>query len=150
MNIDLKGAVGDKIAIIGEITQVLIDQSGVTYCVKVEANDEFKWVEDGAGIIAWNQDEKKISVKEEKKDDDRISIPQPKTKPEKVKREKVMTTLGTNVPKQPTEPPIPKRRPGRPKKATVEGTMAKLARMKQEETDKALDELEKAREHDAD
>ena len=146
MNIDLKGTVGDKIAIIGEITQVLIDQSGVTYCVKVEANDEFKWVEDGAGIIPWDREEKKISIKEEKKDDDRISIPQPKVKPEKVKREKVMTTLGTNVPKQPTEPPIPKKRPGRPKKATVEGAMAKLARMKQEETDKALDELEKARE----
>lgn len=138
MNIDLKGTVGDKIAIIGEITQVLIDQSGVTYGVKVEANDEFKWVEDGAGIIAWNQD-KKISVKEEKKDDDRISIPQPKVKPEKVKREKVKTTL----------PEIPKKRPGRPKKATVEGTMAKLARMKQEATDKALDEMEKAREKDA-
>ena len=140
MNIDLKGTVGDKIAIIGEITQVLIDQSGVTYGVKVEANDEFKWVEDGAGIIAWNQEDKKISVKEEKKDDGRISIPQPKTKPEKVKREKVKTTL----------PEIPKKRPGRPKKATVEGTMAKLARMKQEETDKALDELEGAREKDAD
>lgn len=140
MNIDLKGTVGDKIAIIGEITQVLIDQSGVTYGVKVEANDEFKWVEDGAGIIAWNRDEKKISVKEEKKEDDRISIPQPKSKPEKVKREKVKTTL----------PEIPKKRPGRPKKATVEGAMAKLARMKQEETDKALDELERARENDAD
>lgn len=140
MNIDLKGTVGDKIAIIGEITQVLIDQSGVTYGVKVEANDEFKWVEDGAGIIAWNRDEKKISVKEEKKEDDRISIPQPKSKPEKVKREKVKTTL----------PEIPKKRPGRPKKATVEGAMAKLARMKQEETDKALDELERAREKDAD
>lgn len=56
------------------------------------------------------------------------------------KPEKVKTTL----------PEIPKKRPGRPKKATVEGTMAKLARMKQEETDKALDELEKARENDAD
>ena len=129
MNIDLKGTVGDKIAIIGEITQVLIDQSGVTYCVKVEANDEFKWVEDGAGIIAWNQDEKKISIKEEKKENDRITIPQPKTKPEKSEM-------------------VIKKRPGRPKKATVEGAMAKLARMKQEETDKALDELEKARENE--
>lgn len=62
-----------------------------------------------------------------------------KPKPEKVKREKVKTTL----------PEIPKKRPGRPKKATVEGTMAKLARMKQEETDRALDEMEKARENDA-
>ena len=52
------------------------------------------------------------------------------------KSEKVKTTL----------PEIPKKRPGRPKKATVEETMAKLARMKKEETDKALDELEKARE----
>ena len=80
MNINLKGIVGDKIAIIAEITQVLIDQSGVTYGIKVEANDEFKWVEDGAGIIAWDQD----SIKEEENDDDRIAIPQPKVKPEKV------------------------------------------------------------------
>lgn len=120
MNIDLKGTVGDKIAIIGEITQVLIDQSGVTYRVKVE-------VEDGAGIIPWDREEKKISVKEEKKEDDRISIPQPKAKPEKSKM-------------------VIKKKVGRPKKATVEGAMAKLTRMKQEEIDKALDELEKARE----
>lgn len=144
MNINLKGTVGDKIAIIAEITQVLIDQSGVTYGIKVEANDEFKWVEDGSGIIAWDQD----SIKEEEKDDDRIAIPQPKVKPEKVKKEKVKTTLGTNVPKQPTEPPMPKKRPGRPRKATVEGAMAKLTRMKHEEIDKALDELERAREND--
>ena len=126
MNINLKGTVGDKIAIIGEITQVLIDQSGVTYCVKVEANDEFKWVEDGAGIIAWDRDEI-TSVKEEKKDDDRVAIPQPKVKPEKSEM-------------------VIKKKVGRPRKATVEGAMAKLTRMKQEETDKALDELEKARE----
>ena len=126
MNIDLKGTVGDKIAIIGEITQVLIDQSGVTYCVKVEANDEFKWVEDGAGIIAWDRDEI-TSVKEEKKEDDRVVIPQPKVKPEKSEM-------------------VIKKKVGRPRKATVEGAMAKLTRMKQEETDKALDELEKARE----
>ena len=127
MNIDLKGTVGDKIAIIGEITQVLIDQSGVTYCVKVEANDEFKWVEDGAGIIPWDREEKKISIKEEKKDDDRVAIPQPKVKPEKSEM-------------------VIKKKVGRPRKATVEGAMAKLTRMKQEKTDKALDELEKARE----
>lgn len=57
----------------------------------------------------------------------------------KVKREKVKSTLSE----------LPRKKPGRPKKATVEGTMAKLARMKQEETDKALDEMEKARENNA-
>ena len=76
---------------------------------------------------------------EELIDDDSV-VAYETPKPEKVNREKVKTTL----------PEIPKKRPGRPKKATVEGTMAKLARMKQEETDKALDELEKARENDAD
>lgn len=126
-NIELKGAVGDKVLIEAVITGIRIEENGVTYCVQTEPNADIIELKDG-------------EVRETEK---------PKTKPEKVKREKVRTTLGTNVPKQPIEPPIPKKRPGRPKKATVEGTMAKLARMKQEETDKALDELEKARENDA-
>lgn len=124
-NIELKGAVGDKVLIEAVITGIRIEENGVTYCVQTEPDADIIELKDG-------------EVRE---------VERPK--PEKVKREKVMTTLGTNVPKQPTEPPIPKKRPGRPKKATVEEALAKLARMKQEETDKALDELEKARENDA-
>lgn len=121
--IKIKGAVGDKVLIEAVITGIRIEEDGVTYCVQTEPD---------ADIVELKDSE----VREVEK-------------PEKVKREKVKTTLGTNVPKQPTEPPMPKRRPGRPKKATVEGAMAKLARMKQEETDKVLDEMEKARENDA-
>ena len=124
--IKVKGSVGDKVLIEATITGIRIEENGVTYCVQTEPD---------ADII-------------ELKDSEVRETEAPK--PEKVKREKVKTTLGTNVPEQPTEPPMPKKRPGRPKKATVEGAMAKLARMKKEETDKALDEMEKARENDAD
>lgn len=124
--IKVKGNVGDKVLIEATITGIRIEENGVTYCVQTEPD---------ADII-------------ELKDSEVRETEAPK--PEKVKREKVKTTLGTNVPEQPTEPPMPKKRPGRPKKATVEGAMAKLARMKKEETDKALDEMEKARENDAD
>lgn len=124
--IKVKGNVGDKVLIEATITGIRIEENGVTYCVQTEPD---------ADIIELKDSE----VREAEK-----------PKPEKVKREKVMTTLGTNVPKQPTVPPMPKKRPGRPKKATVEGAMAKLTRMKHEEIDKALDELEKARENDAD
>ena len=111
--IKVKGNVGDKVLIEATITGIRIEENGITYCVQTEPD---------ADIIELKDSE----VRETEK-------------PEKVKREKVKTTL----------PEIPKKRPGRPKKATVEGTMAKLARMKQEETDKALDELEKVRENDA-
>lgn len=124
--IKVKGSVGDKVLIEATITGIRIEENGVTYCVQTEPD---------ADII-------------ELKDSEVREAEKPKV--DKVKREKVMTTLGTNVPKQPTDPPMPKKRRGRPKKATVEGTMTKLARMKKEEIDKALDELEKARENDAD
>ena len=123
--IKVKGSVGDKVLIEATITGIRIEENGVTYCVQTEPD---------ADII-------------ELKDSEVREAEKPKV--DKVKREKVKSTLGANVPKQPTVPPMPKKRPGRPKKATVEGTMAKLARMKQEETDKTLDELEKARENDA-
>jgi hypothetical protein len=124
--ITVKGSVGDKVLIEATITGIRIEENGVTYCVQTEPD---------ADII-------------ELKDSEVREAEKPKV--DKVKREKVKSTLGANVPKQPTVPPMPKKRPGRPKKATVEGTMAKLARMKQEETDKALDEMEEARENDAD
>jgi hypothetical protein len=113
--ITVKGSVGDKVLIEATITGIRIEENGVTYCVQTEPD---------ADII-------------ELKDSEVREAEKPKV--DKVKREKVKTTL----------PEIPKKRPGRPKKATVEGAMAKLARMKQEETDKALDEMEKARENDA-
>jgi hypothetical protein len=113
--ITVKGSVGDKVLIEATITGIRIEENGVTYCVQTEPD---------ADII-------------ELKDSEVREAEKPKV--DKVKREKVKTTL----------PEIPKKRPGRPKKATVEGTMAKLARMKQKETDKALDEMEKARENDA-
>lgn len=121
-DIKVKGNVGDKVLIEAVITGIRIEENGVTYCVQTEPDADIVELPDGA-------------VKEIER--------------EKVKREKVKSTLDTNVPKQPTVSLMPKKRPGRPKKATVEGAMAKLARMKQEETDKALDELEKARENDA-
>jgi hypothetical protein len=123
--ITVKGSVGDKVLIEATITGIRIEENGVTYCVQTEPD---------ADII-------------ELKDSEVREAEKPKV--DKVKREKVKSTLGANVPKQPTVPPMPKKRPGRPKKATVEGTMAKLARMKQEETDKALDEMEEARENNA-
>lgn len=126
--IKVKALPGEQIAILATVTAVQIEESGaVRYFVKRLPDADIEELIDDDSVVAYEA-----------------------AKPEKVKREKVMTTLGTNVPKQPTEPPIPKKRPGRPKKATVEGALAKLARMKQEETDKALDELEKARENDAD
>jgi hypothetical protein len=124
--ITVKGSVGDKVLIEATITGIRIEENGVTYCVQTEPD---------ADII-------------ELKDSEVREAEKPKV--DKVKREKVKSTLGANVPKQPTVPPMPKKRPGRPKKATVEGTMAKLARMKQEEADKALDEMEEARENNAD
>jgi hypothetical protein len=124
--ITVKGSVGDKVLIEATITGIRIEENGVTYCVQTEPD---------ADII-------------ELKDSEVREAEKPKV--DKVKREKVKSTLGANVPKQPTVPPMPKKRPGRPKKATVEETMAKLARMKKEETDRALDEMEKARENDAD
>jgi hypothetical protein len=124
--ITVKGSVGDKVLIEATITGIRIEENGVTYCVQTEPD---------ADII-------------ELKDSEVREAEKPKV--DKVKREKVKSTLGANVPKQPTVPPMPKKRPGRPKKATVEETMAKLARMKQEETDRALDEMEKVRENDAD
>ncbi len=126
--IKVKALPGEQIAILATVTAVQVEENGkVRYFVKRLPDADIEELIDDDSVVAYEA-----------------------PKPEKVKREKVMTTLGTNVPKQPTEPPIPKKRPGRPKKATVEGTMAKLARMKQEETDKALDELEKVRENDAD
>ena len=131
--IKVKALPGEQIAVLATVTAVQIEEGGaVRYFVKRLPDADIEELIDDDSVVAYE-------------------TPKPeKVKREKVKREKVMTTLGTNVPEQPTEPPIPKKRPGRPKKATVEGTMAKLARMKQEETDKALDELEKARENDAD
>ena len=123
--IKVKGNVGDKVLIEATITGIRIEEDGVTYCVQTEPDADIVELKDS-----------------EVREVEKAAEP-------KVKREKVKTTLGTNVPEQPTEPPMPKKRPGRPKKATVEGAMAKLARMKKEEIDKALDEMEKARENDA-
>ena len=125
--IKVKALPGEQIAILATVTAVQVEENGkVRYFVKRLPDADIEELIDDDSVVTYEA-----------------------SKPEKVKREKVMTTLGTNVPIQPTEPPIPKKRPGRPKKATVEGTMKKLARMKQEKTDKALDELEKARENDA-
>ena len=126
--IKVKALPGEQIAILATVTAVQIEESGaVRYFVKRLPDADIEELIDDDSVVAYEA-----------------------PKPEKVKKEKVMTTLGNNVQKQPTEPPIPKKRPGRPRKATVEGAMAKLTRMKQEETDKALDELEKARERNAD
>ena len=126
--IKVKALPGEQIAVLATVTAVQVEEDGkVRYFVKRLPDADIEELIDDDSVVAYEA-----------------------PKPEKVRREKVKTTLGTNVPKQPTVPPMPKRRPGRPKKATVEGAMAKLARMKQEETDKALDELEKAREEDAD
>jgi hypothetical protein len=115
--IKVKALPGEQIAILATVTAVQIEEGGaVRYFVKRLPDADIEEFIDDDSVVAYE-------------------VP----KPEKVKREKVKTTL----------PEIPKKRPGRPKKATVEGTMAKLARMKQEETDKALDEMEKARENDA-
>ena len=131
--IKVKALPGEQIAVLATVTAVQVEENGkVRYFVKRLPDADIEELIDDDSVVAYE-------------------APKPeKVEREKIKREKVMTTLGTNVPKQPTEPPIPKKRPGRPKKATVEETMAKLARMKQEETDKALDELEEARENDAD
>lgn len=126
--IKVKALPGEQIAILATVTAVQVEENGkVRYFVKRLPDADIEELIDDDSVVAYEA-----------------------PKPEKVKREKVMTTLGTNVPKQPTVPPMPKKRPGRPKKATVEGAMAKLARMKQEETDKALNEMEKARENNAD
>lgn len=116
--IKVKALPGEQIAILATVTAVQVEEGGaVRYFVKRLPDADIEELIDDDSVVAYEA-----------------------PKPEKVKREKVKTTL----------PEIPKKRPGRPKKATVEGAMAKLTRMKQEETDKALDELEKARENDAD
>ena len=116
--IKVKALPGEQIAVLATVTAVQVEEDGkVRYFVKRLPDADIEELIDDDSVVAYEA-----------------------PKPEKVKREKVKTTL----------PEIPKKRPGRPKKATVEGTMAKLARMKQEETDKALDEMEKARENDAD
>ena len=124
--IKVKALPGEQIAILATVTAVQVEGNGkVRYFVKRLPDADIEELIDDDSVVAYEA-----------------------PKPEKVKKEKVKTTLGTNVPKQPTEPPMPKKRPGRPKKATVEGAMAKLTRMKHEEIDKALDELERAREND--
>lgn len=131
MNIELKGTVGDKIAIIGTITQVTINENGVEYAYDISHEEDIKYIKDGDYIVPYKAPKNEVAEKIplDKRTLNEFGDIEPE-KPKKVKREKVMTTLGTNVPKQPTEPPIPKKRPGRPKKATVEGAMKKLEEMK--------------------
>ena len=109
MNIELKGTVGDKIAIIGEITQVFIKEDGVTYCVKTGSSDEIEWIKDSSSVVEWDG-------KCESSAPNRIidSVISEKNKDTETK----------------SEDEIPKRRPGRPKKATVEGAMRKLEEMR--------------------
>ena len=109
--IKVKALPGEQIAVLATVTAVQIEESGaVRYFVKRLPDADIEELIDDDSVVAYET-----------------------PKPEKVKREKVMTTLGTNVPKQPTEPPMPKKRPGRPKKATVEGTMRKLEQLEREQ-----------------
>lgn len=112
MNIEVKGTVGDKIAIIGTITQVMINEDGVTYSYKTSPEADVEWITDNDYVVPYKDEEKpkkswattpkfKIGDIEEKSKEDNT----------------------------PNDIPI-KRKPGRPKKATVEGTMKKLEEMK--------------------
>lgn len=123
-SIELKGNVGDKVLIEAVITGIRIEENGVTYCVQTEPDADIVELKDS-----------------EVREAEKVAEP-------KVKREKVRSTLSE----------VPKKRAGRPKKsetaaepkkevelenapgvlgvgrppkrATVEGTLAKYKAMK--------------------
>lgn len=105
MNIELKGQVGDKIAIIGEIVQVIITKDGIMYDVDIPSKNT---------VIRFpDADCEKTDKKETETASDQ-------------ENEVVYKVSEAESPKLVAV----KRKPGRPKKATVEGTMKKFEEMK--------------------
>ena len=115
MNIELKGTVGDKIAIIGTITQVTINENGVEYAYDISHEEDIKYIKDGDYIVPYKDEEK---PKKSWATTPKFKIGDIEEKPEEPKEDNT-----------PNDIPV-KRKPGRPKKATVEGAMKKLEEMK--------------------
>lgn len=113
MNLELVGNVGDEVYIKATITEVKIDKGGVKYCINRGKCAKIEWVTDKDITAIPKKEPAQAAEKKEHKIEPCIAKPEtPAKEPEKIKR-----------------------RPGRPKKATVEETMAKYEAMK------AMDEV---------
>lgn len=110
MNIELKGTVGDKIAIIGTITQVTIDEKGIEYAYQTSSDADIQYIRESEGIVPYN-------VNAERAAEEEIMAPIESLKP---RPKEEIEENGMTI----------KRRPGRPKKATIEGAMAKVEQMR--------------------
>lgn len=99
---EIKGNIGEEVMVKAVIESVTVYKNETVY--RLDVND-------GEGHVSVTEEEITFITKEKK--------PRAEKKPKAPKNEE----------KKVAAPETPKRRPGRPKKATVEGTMAKYEEM---------------------
>lgn len=107
---EIKGNIGEEVMVKAVIESVTVRKDEIVYSVKI--NNRALRLDPGTSTVEQIPEEEITFITKEKK-------PRAEKKPKAPKKEE----------KTAAAPEAPKRRPGRPKKATVEGTMRKYEEM---------------------